>query len=173
MFYKDKCCSNGQQIWLIDRSSKFFDLKMVELQLNQYLPEYWYPFAALHLIHCSYVLSGERMHERQTKLPWWLFNQIFRPLISVEKLMLDRSTIWLVGWRIVELKPKGLWFQSQLICILVAPSPIIHCSSVFLEKCWSNGKQFSLFTIWAVKRVILPDPSFWGFCNPMNAIHFG
>ena len=77
-FYLKKCCSNGQQIWLVDRSSKIFDL-LPQLKdwkwLSCYpgcfvsyhnLPEFWYLDAFLPSICFSQVLSKEMLLERST-----------------------------------------------------------------------------------------------------------
>ena len=55
LFYLEKCCWNGQEIWLVDRSSKFFNL-LPQLKDGESfnccprcfvyyhnLPEFWYP----------------------------------------------------------------------------------------------------------------------------------
>ena len=85
---------------------------------NLKLPEFWYPVATFPLIHCSYVLSGERMFESDSTC--WPFEQIFRPLTSLK------------GWRIVELLPKVISFQSWLTWILIScynfpPNSLLLC----------------------------------------------
>ena len=82
-------------VWFIDRSKNLFDLlsqlKYREwnccpryLNFNHNLPEFWYPDAIFPLIHCSYVLFGERMHTRSTGLACWSLEQIFWPLTLVK-----------------------------------------------------------------------------------------
>ena len=77
-FYPKKGYSNGQQIWLVDRLSRFLDhlpLLKDEEWLNCWpgcfvsyhnLPEFWYPNAELPLIQCSSVLSVEMLLEKTT-----------------------------------------------------------------------------------------------------------
>ena len=115
-----KRCSNGQQIWLIDRSSNFFYLSPQvkykewlnccprDFNFNHNLPEFWYPDAIFPLFLCSYVFSAGKRHKRSTDLPCWPVEQIFGLLTSLKD-----------GYE-VELLPRVLCFLSQLTWILIS-----------------------------------------------------
>ena len=92
--------------------------------------------------------SGERILELSTNLACWPFKQNFRPLISVS------------GWRMVELQPKGLWFYLNFYIWLQFPYYSLLLCFIWTNIAWTSSKI----------RVILPVPSSWVFCNPMNVI---
>ena len=56
IFYLDKSCSNGQQIWLAYRLSNIFDLSNTKKNCWTAAQNSWYSVAVFLLIHCSYVI---------------------------------------------------------------------------------------------------------------------
>ena len=78
-------------------------------------------FCSVPSIQCSNVWSGEMMLERSTNLACWPIDQFVLPLTSV------------IGWRMVELLLKTLWFQSYLTWILISCCSFPSNSNTYLH----------------------------------------
>ena len=147
VFFLEKRCSNGQQIGLVGRTSKNFDL-LPQWKDKEWLkccpgcfvsyhnlPEFSYPVAIFPLIHSSYVLSG-RMLEWSTNLAVHCSSKFFDL------------------WRRMVKMLHRVFYLSYLTWILISccnfPS-----NSLFLCFIWrKDGQTVNKFGFMAVKQIV-------------------